>query len=248
MTEPDQYALVQLTAAGYFEHLPDKQPGQAVLDDVDARGLHAALFDYAPDTGRYIPLDAEDLAEGGAGMAIQQVKLLLQQRGIAMEAADSDTYDADADLTYLTINGRAVTLCKWSWGEMSPDEKPRRITGEAALQDLLWKFKAQGIQLHVAPTSAFDAEGCDLYLAWEDEKRFLHRWRFGTDDGWMLYAVGFFSIVNRLLEESGSPERMVAYRPFTNEQAGIFLTRELHALLENLDLGRHLRRIDTVRS
>jgi len=246
MTEHEQYALAQLTAAGYFEHLPNRQPGQEVQDDVRLRGLHAALFDYAPGTGRYIPLDAEDLAEGGAGMGIQQVKALLAQRGIVMEAADSDAYDANADLTYLSINHRPVTLCKWSWGAMPPDEL-RQMAGEPALRDLLWKFKAQGIDLHVAPRADFDADGIDLYLAWEGEKRFLHHWRFGTDDGWMLYAVGFFSIVNRLLEESGLAERMFAYRPFTNEQAGIFLTRELHALLESLDLSRHLRRIDTVR-
>jgi len=247
MTESDQLALAQLTAAGYFDHLPGKQPAQTLLEDINQRGLRAALFDYAPATGRYVPLDAEDLAEGGAGMAIQQVRLLLQQRGIAMEAADSDTYDADADLTYLTINNRRHTLCKWSWGEMPSGEPLRLAAGEPSLQDLLWKFKAQGVHLHVAPVNGVDAEGIDLFIAWEDGKRFLHRWRFGTEDGWMLYAVGFFSIVNRILEESGSPERMFAYRPFTNEQAGIFLTVELHALLENLDLAHHLRRIDTVR-
>lgn len=246
MMENDQHALAQLTAAGYFRHMPDGLPNAAILDDIARRGLELALFDHAPDTARCVPLDAEDLADGGAGMGIQQVKILFARRGIALDAADSDTYDKQADLTYLTINDTPATLCKWSWGPVPDTDSVRDLTSEAALQDLLWKFKAQGVKLYVTRCENIEPASADMFIAWEDESRFLHRWSFGTDDGWMLYSVGFFSIVNRLLADAGSAERMYAHRPFTNEQRGILLSSELYATLGQLNLTQHLRRIDSL--
>jgi hypothetical protein len=248
MTESDRHALQALTAAGYFDYAADQSPGEAIIETIERNGLHAALFDYAHATGRAVQLDAEDLAEGGAGMGIQQVQALLALRGLACEAADSDAYDDAAGLTTLTINGKPEILCNLSFGKQPIAEEIEHLPFEPALRALMWKCRAQGLELQVMPCRQHGSSGNDLHLSLGGETRFLNHWHFDFDHGRALYAINFFGIVNRFLVGTEFPERLYASRPFTNEQAGILLTPALFSLLQQLGLADQLRRIDAVPS
>lgn len=213
----------------------------AVEDMARAYGLEAALF--TPISGRAVLLDAEDLTDGGAGMAIQQVRMLLGAHGIAIDAADSEEYDEARGLTLLEVDGSASTLMDWSFAK-SP--LPRDIAArdcEPALRDLLWKSRVQGVELDIRPCEHGTA-GVDLYLRPAQGTRFLAHWGHGFEDGRVLYTVNFFTIVNRLLAQRDVAQRLYAWQPFTSGQTAVLLDAACYTQLQDLNLTAQLRRVD----
>lgn len=243
MTLPRQDAqhvrqvITDLRQAGYFPHATEDDA--AIVDMADAYGIEAALF--SPASGRAIPLDAEDLADGGAGMGIQQVRALLAARGIEIDAADAEEHDGHA--TRLSVDGVSELLFDWSFNKGAMPEEFAHLPFEPALRDLLWKSRVQGHTLEVRPCE-HGSPGVDLHLQLSIGTRFLTHWGFGFDDGRVLFAINFFSIANRLLTRRHAAERLYAWQPFTGEQSGVLLDDALFQRLGELDLAARLRRID----
>lgn len=242
MTDSRPYhpgALDALCAAGYFRHAEDG--GAAAREMAREYGLETALF--SPASGRAVLLDAEDLAEGGAGMGIQQIRMLLAMRGIAIDAADSE--ESDGDATCLLVDGSRALLFDWSFNKRPMPDDLAGMACENALRDLLWKARVQGHDLATRPCE-HGSPGVDLHLQWHGGSRFLAHWGFGFDDGQVLFAVNFFTLVNRLLAQRGAAERLYAWQPFTGGQIGVLLSAPLFAQLHSLNLAGQLRRIDAI--
>jgi len=231
--------LASLRQAGYF--LYTAEDDAAIGDMADAYGLEVALF--SPASGRAMPLDAEDLADGGAGMGIQQVRALLAARGIQIDAPDSEEHDGNA--TRLSVDGLRELLFDWSFNKRALPEEFAQLPFEPALRDLLWKSRVQGHTLEVRPCE-HGTPGVDLHLQLSHGTRFLAHWGFGFDDGRVLFAINFFTIVNRLLTRHLAAERLYAWQPFTGEQSGVLLDDALFLRLNELGLTAGLRRIDAI--
>lgn len=241
MTPTEHDTLLVLREAGYFRHAED---GFAAIDDMVHRyGLEAALF--SPASGRAVLLSAEDLADGGAGMGIQQVRLLLARRAIAIDAADSEEYDDESGSTILSLNGASQVLFDWSFAKRAMPDDLAHGDYPTALRDLLWKSRVQGFDLKVHPCEHGSA-GVDLHLQLRENSRFFAHWGQGFDDGRVLHTANFFTIVNRLLAQLQFAERLYAWLPFSNGQTGVFLDATLFGYLQDLDLTTHLRRIDAI--
>ncbi|MBV8633063.1 MAG: hypothetical protein JO002_01110 [Burkholderiaceae bacterium] len=229
--------LCKLRDAGYFGN-----PDFAALQDMAREfGLEAALF--TPISSRAVLLDAEDLADGGAGMAIQQVRMLLAARGTIIEAADSEEYDEASGATLLEVDGTNCVLMDWSFARRALPDDLAQLDCDTALRDLLWKSRVQGYELAPRPCE-HGADGVDLHLASAQGLRSLAHWSQGFDDGRVLYSVNFFTIVNRLLAQLGLSERLYAWQAFTSGQTGVLLDPAWHATLFQMKLTTQLRRID----
>jgi hypothetical protein len=237
MTDYAQDTLQKLREAGYFV-----KPEDVALDDM-ARlyGLEAAVF--TPVSGRAVLLDAEDLADGGAGMAIQQIRALLAARGMAIDAADSEQYDEVSGTTRLEVNRTSCMLMDWSFSRRPLPDDLANLACDAALRDLLWKGRVQGYELKIHPCEHGGA-GIDLHLKLAQGTRSLAHWGHGFDDGRVLYSVNFFTIVNRLLVQLDAQERLYAWQAFTSGQTAVLLSAPWLARLHELELTAQLRRID----
>lgn len=126
--------------------------------------------------GRSYHLDAEDLSEGGAAFALEQLAAVLEANGVAIGKVALE-YVENLDETSLIVNGQSYVLC-------------RQV--------------------------------------------------FGGSQSWRTWSVGFFSIVNELLSQAGSSERLFGFRLFENDQTGVFLTPQLHEALLRLGIGDSL--------
>ncbi len=241
MTPTEQDTLLGLRQAGYFIHT---EIDIAVFEDMARRyGLEAALF--GPLSGRAVLLSAEDLAEGGAGMGIQQIRMLLALRGVVIDAADSEEFDEASGTTRLSVNGASEVLFDWSFTKRTMPEDLVGMNWPPALRDLLWKSRVQGYELAVR-TCEHGSPGVDLHLLLGKNSRFFAHWGHGFDDGSVLHAANFFTIVNRLLAQLHLDERLYAWCPFTNDQTGVMLNASLYEQLQDLHLTGQLRRIDSV--
>lgn len=240
MHDIERHALAFLGQAGYF---PNAEARAFAEQDTERHGLEAALL--GPGAPHSIALDAEDLVEGGAGMGIQQVRALLGRRGINIEAADSETVDGSGHAKHLLVNGTEHLLLDWSFAKRPMPDDLAAMELEAPLRDLLWKSRVQGHELLVRPCE-HGSDGVDLHIALPHGTRFIAHWGYGFDDGRVLHAINFFTLVNRLLQELGMSKRFYAWHPFTNEQAGVLLDDTFHELLQGLGLADHLRRIDAM--
>ena len=216
MTDSAITTLQELRQAGYFDNTEENQ----LAEMARTYGLEAALF--TPVSGRAV---------------------LLASRGMAFDAADSEHHDESGDRILLEVDGKDATLMDWSFSKRPlPDDIA--IKGhETALADLLWKSRVQGIDLEVRPCE-HGSTGVDLHVKLAQGTRPLAHWGHGFDDGRVLYAVNFFTIVNRLLAQFESEERLYAWQPFTSGQTGVLLDEAWHARLQALGLAAQLRRID----
>ncbi|GEM_PF-6690937 len=237
MTDSAITTLQELRQAGYFDNTEENQ----LAEMARTYGLEAALF--SPVSGRAVLLDAEDLADGGAGIAIQQIRVLLASRGMAFDAADSEHHDESGDRILLEVDGKDATLMDWSFSKRPLPGDIAAMGHETALADLLWKSRVQGIDLEVRPCE-HGGTGVDLHVKLAQGTRPLAHWGRGFDDGRVLYAVNFFTIVNRLLAQFEAAERLYAWQPFTSGQTGVLLDEAWHARLQALGLTAQLRRID----
>jgi len=240
MTHTASDALLALRDAGYFQHAEDDD---AIDDMANRYGLEAAIF--SPASGRAVLLNAEDLAEGGAGMGIQQIRMLLAARGIAIDAADSEGFDDASGATRLSVNGASEVLFDWSFTRHAMPDELADADYPSPLRDLLWKGRVQGFDLKVRPCE-HGSPGVDLHLQLQEQSRFFAHWSLGFDDGRVLYATGFFTIVNRLLAQLRLDDRLYAWRPFTDGQTGVLLDPSLFRQLQDLNLTAQLRRIDAM--
>ena len=238
-TDSTQAILQELCEAGYFPGTEEA----SLAEMAHAYGLEAALF--TPISGRAVLLDAEDLADGGAGMAIQQIRMLLAARGMAFDAADSEHHDATGDKILIEVNGRDATLMDWSFSKRPLPNDIAALGHETALTDLLWKSRVQGTELEVRPCE-HGSIGVDLHVKLAQGSRPLAHWGRGFDDGRVLYTVNFFTIVNRLLAQFEAEERLYAWQPFTSGQTGVLLDAAWHARLTSLGLTAQLRRVDAL--
>ena len=237
MSEYTRTILHELRGQDYFSDAEDP----ALEHMARTYGVEAALF--TPVSGRAVLLDAEDLADGGAGMAIQQIRMLLASHGIAIEAADSEEYDAAGGVTVLEVNGTKSVLMDWSFSKSPLPKDLAALDCDAALRDLLWKSRTQGFELAISPCEHGTA-GVDLHLQRAHGMRFLAHWGHGFDDGRVLHTVNFFTIVNRLLTQLGAEQRLYAWQPFTSGQTAVLLDAAWHARLHGLKLTAQLRRVD----
>ena len=126
--------------------------------------------------GRCYDLDAEELAEGGAAWALEEIRAVLETNGVAVGLVSVE-YNAGSGSTLLLVNGEP----------------------------------------HILASDAFD-----------------------SSVSWRTYSVSFFAIVNELLAQAGSSERLFASRLFANDQTGVFLTPQLHEALKRLGIGDSL--------
>lgn len=126
--------------------------------------------------GRSYGLDAEELAEGGAVWALEEIRAVLETNGVTVGLVSVE-YDAGSGSTLLLVNGEP----------------------------------------HILDSDAFD-----------------------SNVSWRTYSVSFFAIVNKLLAQAGSSERLFGFRLFANDQTGVFLTPQLHEALERLGIGDSL--------
>lgn len=160
-----------LTALGLLRYAEKPMSYDELRTHAEGYGL------LEPDLfGRSYHLDAEFLAEEGAGLALEELRPVLEANGVAVGRV-SLAYAADSDSTLLLVNGEPHVLCSWA---------------------------------------------------------------FGANATWRTFSTGFFSIVNNLLSQAGSPERLFGFRLFENDQTGVFLTPQLHEALRRLGIGRSL--------
>ena len=82
-----------------------------------------------------------------------------------------------------------------------------------------------------------------VYLVLDDREIFLHQLPY-VEDSWVASSKDFFALVNGLLSECGSEERMYACHPFKDEQLGVFLTPRLFLALSDMGLADGLHRVD----
>lgn len=93
------------------------------------------------------------------------------------------------------------------------------------------------------PREKYVASEDAVYLILDERKLLLHQWPH-AEYSWISCSKNFFSVINGLLYESGSQERMYACYPFADEQMGIFLTPPLFQALSDMGLAEGLHRID----
>lgn len=95
------------------------------------------------------------------------------------------------------------------------------------------------------PSEKYVANEDAVYLLLDRREILLHQWP-NTEHAWVACSKNFFAVINGLLSERGSEERMYACYPFQDEQIGVFLTPKLFQSLSNMGLANGLHRIDGV--
>lgn len=105
--------LEELLKLGFLRYAPNDYSDNDLL-------LAAAEFPPADwlGCGRVYPLDAENLAEGGADFALKEIEAVLAANGVAI-GDPQVTYDQILDVTNLEVNGSAKVLCQWPIPEHS---------------------------------------------------------------------------------------------------------------------------------
>lgn len=93
------------------------------------------------------------------------------------------------------------------------------------------------------PREKYVANEDAVYLLLGSREILLHQ-RPNVERAWVSCSKNFFAVINGLLSECGSEERMYACYPFQDEQLGVFLTPKLFEALSNMGLANGLHRID----
>jgi hypothetical protein len=114
---------------------------------------------------------------------------------------------------------------------------------DIALKDLERVLAMNGVAIG-NPTVEYDPLKDETILRVDGKCWPLCAHPFSSLDSWADFSRGFFSMVNGLLASVGSQERLYAFRPYANDQMGIFLTPPLFETLADTGLAARLERID----
>lgn len=109
-----------------------------------------------------------------------------------------------------------------------------------ALMELRGVLEVNGVMLGSTELK-YEKDVDETVLLIDDQRYLLCSSVTTVDDTWREFSNGFFSIINAMLSSSGSSERLFAYKPYTNDQAGIFLTPHLVEKLRSLDADAGLK-------
>lgn len=110
----DTAQLEELLRLGFLRYGPSDYPIGNLQRHVAEYGPEGLL---EPDaTGRAFHLDAEDLAEGSADIALSEMEQVLAENGVSIGTPRVD-YHAEQDQTVLLVSDRWMTLCQWPLGD-----------------------------------------------------------------------------------------------------------------------------------
>jgi hypothetical protein len=126
--------------------------------------------------------------------------------------------------------------------DLDAEELSEGSAPDYIMEDMKFLLQSNGVEIYNVTTEWDD--GLPLIYLRINEKRVV---LCDTEDGEETcenYSRHFFSIINRLLADTNSPERMYALEPFVNDQAGVVLTRELYDRLVAIGYGSHLHLMD----
>ena len=93
----------RLDELGFFEHASDAQR-EAAREDARA---HPRMGVFSERTRRFYVADAEDLAEGGVGVLLEELEPLLRELGVPSLAVREASTDTDYRVT---VNGRSYLI------------------------------------------------------------------------------------------------------------------------------------------
>jgi len=195
-----------LEQAAFFQYTPeDAREGTK-------REILETGYLFADSLGRWYRADAEDLAEQGVMRFLAEIAPFLETQGVS--------------LPYRTEPGKSRLMRNPQTGE-AEEISPARILIDDTLPDQPGRPYLKPVQEHLAQGTRYAVTIGDITQEiWND--------RLGEDEYWEASMNNAFILVNRLLEQAGSSERV--YGEYGgNDGAAIFLTPRQFELIRQSD-------------